>query len=473
MRPNKAAPGHPALRVRRRVASRRDWITTLRQGGTLLGVALILAGLISMMVEEPTDLLPLLAITPLGVWAIWLLSKRLAEPEDRVLVWQLAIAGLVLRLGLTLTIHFNVPEWFFAPDQVTYQDVGWRTLLYHRGQGPIPWQIQNTTEVGHFYWNAFLFMIFGYAPLAPKIVNAFVGTASALLAYRLGGELAGRDTARYSLVLAMFFPSLVLWSALNLRDPIVLFATLGIFLSMVHLRVRPSGRSFFAVLLGIGVLLLFRDYIAVMVVFGLIGSTVISRARGLPANILVGALLFGLAAFAYQQFGLGSQWVESASFEEIAFQRENLAVGGSAFRPGVDVSTPLRGAQFMPLGLAFFLFSPFPWQVGSALSMMTLPEQLVWYALLPSLLSGARYLIRVRYHVFGPTLVFLVMTTGIYALVEGNAGTAYRHRAQVLIFFLVIASVGLALRKARKVGKAGKAGKAGNAASAGNTEAGP
>lgn len=450
MRPTRIARGRTRISKQGSRPLGRDWMTTIRQVGTAIGVVLLLVGLASVLVREPSDLLPILALTPLGSLGVFWLAGHLAEPDDRTLVRQFAAAGLLLRLGFALTIHAYVPESFFAPDQVTYADVGWRTLLHHRGLGPLPWQLQNTTEVGHFYWNAFLFMIFGYAPLAPKIVNAFVGTASGLLAYRLGGELVGRDAARYSLILAMFFPSLVLWSALNLRDPIVLFATLVIFLNMVRLRTRPKARSFFAVLLGIGMLLLFRDYLALMVVFGLVGSSVITKARGLPANLFLGAVLFGLAALAYQQFGLGARWVESASFQQIAIQRENLAIGGTAFRPGVDVSTPMRGAQYLPLGLAFFLFSPFPWQIGSMLSLMTLPEQLVWYAMLPMVVSGIRYLTRVRYDVFGPTLVFLVLTTGIYALVEANAGTAYRHRAQVLIFFLVIASVGLSLRKARK-----------------------
>jgi hypothetical protein len=102
------------------------------------------------------------------------------------------------------------------------------------------------------------------------------------------------------------------------------------------------------------------------------------------------------------------------------------------------------------MGLAFFLFSPFPWQIGSALSAMTLPEQLVWYALMPMVVTGGRHLLRERLHAFGPIMVFLALTTSVYALVEGNAGTAYRHRAQVLLFFLVLASVGLALRALRR-----------------------
>lgn len=430
-------------------------MTIVGQVGTGFGALLLLAGLLSLLSTEPSDLLPLLTLTPVGVAVLVWLAGKLSESHDRQLVFRLMAAGLALRLGLALIVHFHLPEWFFAPDQVTYSDVGWRTLQYHRGLGAIPRQIQNTMEVGHFYWNALLFLIFGYAPLAPKIVNAFVGTASALVAYRLAGELAGKDAARYALALAMFFPSMVLWSALNLRDPIVLLITLALFLSAIRLRVRPSGKSFFGLLLGISFLVLFRDYMAVMVVFGILGSTLITRARGLPANLLIGGALFAVAAFAYQQFGLGSEWIESASFEAINLQRGNLAVGRTAFQPGVDVSTPLRGIQYLPLGLAFFLFSPFPWQLGSLLSIMTLPEQVVWYGLVPVALVGVRHLIRARYDVIVPVLLFLGITTGIYALVEGNAGTAYRHRAQILIFFLVFAAVGMAVRKARRSGGRG------------------
>lgn len=426
---------------------RKEQIT---QAATVVGVLLTLGGMFQLITHDFADLIPLLAISPVGAFVLWWLVGKLAAPEDRRLVMKIMIAGVLLRVGLTLVIHYTLPVWFFAPDQQTYQEVGIQTLRYHRGLEGIPWQLQDTLELGYFYWNAFLFLIFGYAPLAPKLVNAFVGTASALFCYRLAGELAGRGPALFAALLTMFFPSLVLWSTQNLRDPIVLLVTLALFLSVVRLRTRPSGRAFFGVVFSLGVLLLFRDYIAAMALFGLVGASFISKARGLPVNLLVGVVLLGLAILVYQQFGLGARWVESASFEAISQQRSSLAIGGSAFRPGVDISTPLRGLQFFPLGLAFFLFSPFPWQIGSTLTLMTLPEQLVWYALMPMVVSGGLYLVRERYHAFGPLLIFLSLTTSIYALVEGNAGTAYRHRAQVLVFFLILASVGVVLRQARR-----------------------
>jgi 4-amino-4-deoxy-L-arabinose transferase-like glycosyltransferase len=449
MMPATPTAGVPRLR-RPAGVLRGDRRTLLIQLAIAAGAMLTLAGVIQLVLNEFADLIPLLTISPLGALALWWLVGKLAEAEDRSLVVRIMIGGVLLRLGLTLVIHYTLPVWFFAPDQITYQEVGWQTLQYYRGLDGMPWQIMNTLELGYFYWNAFLFLIFGYAPLAPKLVNAFVGTASALFCYRLAGELAGRGPAMIAVLLAMFFPSLVLWSTQNLRDPMVLLVTLALFLSVIRLRTRPSGRAFFAAILSLALLLLFRDYMAAMALFGLVGASFISKARGLPVNLLIGAALFGLAILAYQQFGLGAEWVESASFEAISEQRSLLATGGTAFRPEVDISTPLLGLRYFPVGLAFFLFSPFPWQLGSTLSLLTLPEQLAWYALLPMVIIGGVYLVRERYHVFGPILVFLALTTSVYALVEGNAGTAYRHRAQVLVFFLILAAVGITLRRLRR-----------------------
>jgi hypothetical protein len=167
-------------------------------------------------------------------------------------------------------------------------------------------------------------------------------------------------------------------------------------------------------------------------------------------NLAFGLALFGMAVFVYQRFGLGSEWIESMSLEALSQQRTDLSYGGTSFGPAQAVSTPLQGLAYLPRGLAFFFFSPFPWQIGSALSLMTLPEQIVWYGLMPSVAIGGMYLIRNRYHVFGPVLVFVIMTSCVYALVEGNAGTAYRHRSQVLIFFLIMSGVGLELLRLRR-----------------------
>jgi hypothetical protein len=75
---------------------------------------------------------------------------------------------------------------------------------------------------------------------------------------------------------------------------------------------------------------------------------------------------------------------------------------------------------------------------------------LLWYFLMFSVPAGTWYLVRNRFVAVEPILLFLLITVPTYGLVEGNAGTAYRHRSQVIAFFLILAAVGLALRKQAK-----------------------
>ena len=46
---------------------------------------------------------------------------------------------------------------------------------------------------------------------------------------------------------------------------------------------------------------------------------------------------------------------------------------------------------------------------------------------------------------------FVLGLTLAFALFESNAGTAYRHRAQLYIFFFVFMSIGLELRRVAKI----------------------
>ena len=136
----------------------------------------------------------------------------------------------------------------------------------------------------------------------------------------------------------------------------------------------------------------------------------------------------------------------SSTFRKLQQQREWNAQGGSKFER-VDISSPAKALVFLPKGLALFLLAPFPWMLGSVRQIMALPEMLLFYWLLPSIFVGIRYLLK---HEFRRSLLAALITAGLtfgYALGEGNAGTAYRHRAQILCFFLAFAAVGVEVRR--------------------------
>jgi len=113
------------------------------------------------------------------------------------------------------------------------------------------------------------------------------------------------------------------------------------------------------------------------------------------------------------------------------------------------VSTVGGALSALPVGLVYLLFAPFPWAITGVRQMLTVPETLVWYALMPSFVRGLLYTVRNRLRDTLPILVFAAALTGAYALFQGNVGTAYRQRTQVTMFYFIFMAVGLVERRRR------------------------
>jgi hypothetical protein len=80
---------------------------------------------------------------------------------------------------------------------------------------------------------------------------------------------------------------------------------------------------------------------------------------------------------------------------------------------------------------------------------ITVPEMLFYYTLIPAMPVGILYLLRNR---LSQSLMLVLLCAGIsvgYAVGQGNVGTIYRHRAQVLPFFFIFAAVGREYRKSK------------------------
>jgi len=49
-----------------------------------------------------------------------------------------------------------------------------------------------------------------------------------------------------------------------------------------------------------------------------------------------------------------------------------------------------------------------------------------------------------------PILIFTVMLTFAYSVFQGNVGTAYRQRSQLLVFYFIFVAVGFVLVKEKR-----------------------
>lgn len=99
--------------------------------------------------------------------------------------------------------------------------------------------------------------------------------------------------------------------------------------------------------------------------------------------------------------------------------------------------------KHLPRGVSVVLLEPYPWQGSGNLSIdLARGETLFWY---PVLLLGLIGLLSLRARHLR-TMAFPVLTGGavllIYALTEGNIGTAIRHRGELLWPIALLAALG-------------------------------
>jgi 4-amino-4-deoxy-L-arabinose transferase-like glycosyltransferase len=377
----------------------------------------------------------------------WLVLRAPREQADALL--PIVLGAVAARVAVALAIHYAVPADYFSVDQGRYQLMGLDLARHWAGAGPYPDEIGQ--KPGYYAWNALVYTLVGYAPLAATLGNVAVAAVSVILTWRMANDLAGPRAARLAALFAAFFPSLVLWSSLNLKDAA---AILGILLALrgaqrLLRRLQPLPALQLA--LGLTVVSELRDYLVLILVAAIASAFLLTRLRGLRAVPLVAAaccaaLFAGSMPVRVERI---DRLTEDASFQSLDRQRHNLALGSSAYHGDVDISTPHSALRFLPLGLAYFLLAPAPWQVLGSRQWLTLPEMLAWYALIPQVFFGLRALWRRRVAGALPAVAFGLLATVSYALVESNLGTAYRHRAQVLLIYLVFAAIGIAERSER------------------------
>ena len=84
--------------------------------------------------------------------------------------------------------------------------------------------------------------------------------------------------------------------------------------------------------------------------------------------------------------------------------------------------------------------------------LLTAPEVIIWWVLfILGVVPGFWHTIRNRFNEVVPMLVFIFGLGLLYSVMFGNVGLAYRHRAQLLPWLLILAAVGLEQRMLRRI----------------------
>ena len=426
--------------------------------GLLLTLAFLLfAGVLAI---APTDGAPatLLAV-PLAALVGWAV---LQTKTDRTFLFRVFVFAFLVRILVgTLIYGFHYQD-FFGGDAFTYDFFGYSLLRVWEGNKDYQLAVDTflgggaSSGWGMLYLVAVIYKVVGRNMLAIQFVNCVLGAATAPIAYLISMEiLPHKRVARICALLAAFFPSMVLWTSQGLKDgPIVFLLALTV-IATLRLGDRFSFRYVTALALALCALLTLRFYVFYMVVIAITTAFILGR-RPLTARSFVrqfGVMIVIAMALGY--FGISRyatlQFETYGSFTQLQRMRTDASqTAESGFGEDIDVSTPTGALSAIPLGFTYLMLAPFPWQMASPRQLITLPEMLVWWTSLPLIVLGFWFAIKHRLREVAPILIFTTLLTLSYSILMGNVGTAYRQRAQLLIFYFIFVAIGFVLVKEKR-----------------------
>jgi hypothetical protein len=306
---------------------------------------------------------------------------------------------------------------------------------------------------------AVIYGVIGRNMLAIQFVNAVVGAATApIIGVCAWHIFKNRKVVRIAAIAAAFYPSIVLWSSQGLKDGPIIFLLALSMLATLKLGEKISLKYIVILTCTLFALLSLRFYIFYMMVVAVGGAfiigmrplTAVSFIRQFAIIIVIGLALTYVGVSRYAS----AQLETYGSLEAVQRSRKDLAGGGSGFGRDVDVSTTSGALTTLPIGMLYLLFAPFPWQLVNLRQSITLPEMIIWWVSFPLLIVGLRYTIKYHLRQVSPILIFVSMLTLAYSLFQGNVGTAYRQRSQLLVFYFIFVAVGFVLMKEKREEKA-------------------
>jgi hypothetical protein len=191
-----------------------------------------------------------------------------------------------------------------------------------------------------------------------------------------------------------------------------------------------------------------------MVLIAVVGSFFIGLSNT-NRSILRNTVVMVLLGFSLIYLGIGRNVSEEyrvfGNLERVQSSRSDLARSASSgFNEETDVSTTEGAISAMPLGFAYLMLAPFPWQAANLRQAITIPEVLAWWATIPFLIYGLIYTIKNKLRSAFPILIFSLMLSLAYSVFQGNVGTAYRQRTQIQVFLFILAGVGWTVFQERR-----------------------
>ena len=350
---------------------------------------------------------------------MWPVQKR--DKSALLVIWCVKI---VVTLGVMLFYENNyildAYTYYAAPNSSNFV---WEGFKF--GQG--------TINIFHFSWLHQQLIPNSYH--AVKVSLAMVGLLAVYILYRSAALVFSTSNIKILYFLGLF-PSILFWSSILGKDPVVLLG-IAVYVYGVVLWVRKNNsRGILYLAIGVLIAASIRVWLGLILLVPL-SVFILIRLSGAAGKFLFITAAVLLTFFSYSIF---QERFKIESMEDIYLTSSTISQGWSHGGSGQKIDTEWTGAvgmvAFLPSAAFTALFRPLPGEILNPFGLLAGLENvfLLWLAFM----AAKRFRIR---HLRDPLvswgLLLIVVWASVYGFVSyQNLGSAVRFKLQILPIML-------------------------------------
>ena len=361
---------------------------------------------------------------------------------------KIIIIALIVRVFFLLlgNYYFSLPD--STADAETYEKIAWdiaqggfSNLIDHY-EGP---KARFVTLI-----IAIPYSLFGRSILMAKSISLFFGLASIVVGYFLARELWNDRIAKKVGWIMAFYPSMILYSVLTMREMYICFFILIAFFGVVSWTKTRSLKSILIGMLGFTAATFFHGgmFVGAFVFALIIAITGINKIFNSLLNLRINLKVF---AFVLIIFACSGYYVSGkvtlpylGNFDTLTktnvYLRKSLfSTSGDSSYPKWTISNNMTELLYkVPVRSIYFVFAPFPWDIKKTSHLIGLIDASFHMYLVFLIIKNRKTIWK------DPSLRFISIILLFYILVfavaVGNFGTAIRHRTKFVTIFLLLAA---------------------------------
>lgn len=394
-------------------------------------VSFLLKGYISY--EQPILPLIFLAINSIAILVV--LPTTLKERN----LYFIVIIGYFLRLGLLFWDFFE-RHIFVLPHS------GSDTENFHRGALEIyldPNAMMEFRDSYEIFLGGF-YHVFGPQRMMAQYLNILFGLGIIIVVVKILQLLQIQSKIiKWVVITITFFPQLLIFSAILLRENIISFSMIVSLYYFVSWYKRGRGFDPLLSILFLGIASYFHSGAAALflVYFFMFAYYRRSddRIRLGPRGIVLFSVLCILIVLAFLNYGevLFYKFSRVDSYEDL-YSKASTSSGSSAYLGWLNIQSTSQLILFSPLRMLYFLFSPLPIDWRGMMDVVTFLLDSVVYVFLCIYIFRNRSAIRQDKWLLLALIIAVLLFTFVFAYGTGNAGTAVRHRNKIVAVFLIV-----------------------------------